>query len=68
MIRSTNRHSFPFDKRPPKMPAQFTKVINLGLGKYATMKFGYNTVARQIVKKLHRKKQRQHNRKLEQET
>lgn len=68
MMRSHNRHSFPFDKRVPKMPAQKTKVINVGLGKYVSMKFGYNTAARQLVKKLHRKKQRQHDRKLEQET
>lgn len=53
------RHSFPFDKRVPKMERKH-KIQVAGTELYD----GYGSETRQVIKKMHKKKQRQHNKKL----
>lgn len=60
MNRSHSRHSHPFDKRVPKMERKYKVTFESG----SSMYFGYGSVQRQIEKKMYKKKQREHNRKL----
>jgi hypothetical protein len=58
---SHSRVSFPFDKRVPKMKKCTKVVTDEGYIRYA----GYDSLQRQLIKKMHKKKQRQHDTSLE---
>lgn len=68
MHRSHSRHSFPLDKRVPVMEKEH-KVENVytntkGEIEVYTRWEGYGTISRKMEKDMHKKKQRQHNKKL----
>lgn len=50
------RHSYPLDKRVPKMPKK-EREMNYGYSYY----IGYGSGQRQVEKQMHKKKQRQYN-------
>lgn len=58
-----NRHSHSFDKRVPLMKSVSSEITAAGY-KYKT---GFGSIARQIIKRMHKKKIRQHNQKLSRE-
>lgn len=68
MQRSHSRHSYPFDKRVPKMEP-LKKVHNVyinsrGETEVYTYYDGYCSLARQAEKEMHKNKQRQYNKQL----
>jgi hypothetical protein len=58
---SHSRSSHPFDKRVPKMEKTKREVTEEGYVYYS----GYDSQQRQLIKKMHKKKQRQHDTNLE---
>jgi hypothetical protein len=60
MHRSHSRESYPFDKMVPKMPRMKKMTTKEGYTYYE----GYDTILRRLIKNMHKKKQREHDRKL----
>lgn len=60
---SHSRLSHPFDKRIPKMPKSERKTTESGYTYY----IGYDSNQRQLKKQMHKKKQREHNRRISEE-
>ncbi len=64
MKRSHSRHSYPFDKRVPLMEKCYKVFYEGWNGEIHSRYEGYNSLSRQLIKKMHKKKQRQYDKNL----